>query len=124
MGFGMKFAAWIITIIFMFSVVVGSHVFQEENHDYDRLESSMYLSCSRSGWVLGIAWIVWACVHGHGGNRNHFLRRIFGPSLIMSRQSSCKAPNNAEKFLSTCLIPPFLRLCKRRFIPARIPGTG
>ncbi|CAH1370736.1 unnamed protein product, partial [Tenebrio molitor] len=73
MGFGMKFAAWIITIIFMFSVVVGSHVFQEENHDYDRLESSMYLSCSRSGWVLGIAWIVWACVHGHGGFVNDVL---------------------------------------------------
>ncbi|KAJ3658525.1 hypothetical protein Zmor_010259 [Zophobas morio] len=70
---GINVFGWIITIILMCSVVVGSHVFQEENHDYNRIESSLYLSCSRSAWVLGIAWITWACVHGYGGFVNDIL---------------------------------------------------
>lgn len=38
-----------------------------EDHDYNRLESSIYLAVSRSAWTLGIGWMVWACINGYGG---------------------------------------------------------
>ncbi|XP_044255130.1 nose resistant to fluoxetine protein 6-like [Tribolium madens] len=73
LGLFWKLLGWIVALIFLLCVVLGSHVFQEENHDYNRLESSLYLSCSRSAWVLGIAWIIWACVQGYGGFVNDIL---------------------------------------------------
>ncbi|KAJ3658758.1 hypothetical protein Zmor_010479 [Zophobas morio] len=58
---------WIISIGSMLVSLIGCHVFHEEVHDYNRLEASVFLSCSRSAWTIGVGWMVWACIHGYGG---------------------------------------------------------
>lgn len=43
------------------------------DYEYTTLESAFYLAFHRVGWGLGLAWIVFACVHGYGGPVNTFL---------------------------------------------------
>ncbi|CAH0560293.1 unnamed protein product [Brassicogethes aeneus] len=62
------FMGWLIGSLFLLLPVFGTHVFNDETHPYNRLESSLFLSCSRSGWALGVAWIIFSCVYGYGGN--------------------------------------------------------
>ncbi|KAJ3643262.1 hypothetical protein Zmor_025986 [Zophobas morio] len=69
----MNLSGWITSGALMVASVVGCHSFQEENHDYNRLEASVFLSCSRSAWTVGVMWMIWACIHGYGGIVNEFL---------------------------------------------------
>ncbi|XP_066252625.1 nose resistant to fluoxetine protein 6-like [Euwallacea similis] len=66
-------AGWIACIIAILASLVGCHIFFLEDHEYNQLESSLFLAISRSSWTLGIAWIVWACVNGYGGLINDIL---------------------------------------------------
>lgn len=58
---------WLVTTSIVLAYFWGCHLFQMEYHKYRRLEQSFFLSLSRSGWTLSMAWIVWVCVHGYGG---------------------------------------------------------
>lgn len=58
---------WMFTVAIMLFVVLATHIFQLEQHDYHRFGHSAYLAFSRSGWGLGIIWMIWACVTGYGG---------------------------------------------------------
>lgn len=58
---------WFLCSVMLIVPVVGSHVFQDEAHPYNRFESSIFLSCSRSAWCFGVGWLIWACVNGYGG---------------------------------------------------------
>lgn len=62
-----------IAIASMLAALVGCHAFHEESHNFNRLEASVYLSCSRSAWTFGIVWMVWACINGYGGPINFVL---------------------------------------------------
>ncbi|RZC34464.1 nose resistant to fluoxetine protein 6-like, partial [Asbolus verrucosus] len=73
MGVITNFSGWIVAVVSMVSSVVGCRNFQLENHDYNRLEASVFLSCSRSAWTAGLMWMVWSCVNGYGGIVNDFL---------------------------------------------------
>lgn len=64
---------WVLAGILMFTTVIGCRSFQLENHDFNRLEASLFLSSSRSAWTLGIIWIVWSCRNGYGGIINQIL---------------------------------------------------
>lgn len=59
---------WICCFTLITVPVFINHVFLLEEKAYNRLQESLYLSCWRSVWSLGIAWIIWACVNGYGGN--------------------------------------------------------
>ncbi|XP_050298077.1 nose resistant to fluoxetine protein 6-like [Anthonomus grandis grandis] len=75
-------AGWMVCIATMLASLVGCHVFFLEEHDYNRIESSIYLAISRTTWTLGIVWMVWACINGYGGPINYVLSlhvfRVFG----------------------------------------------
>jgi hypothetical protein len=58
---------WTISVATMLAALVGCHAFHKENHEYNRLEASVFHSCSRSAWTFGIVWMVWACINGYGG---------------------------------------------------------
>lgn len=58
---------WVISFIFMSSAMFGSHIFFLDSHEYNRLESSLYLTFSRTGWTMGLVWIIWSCINGQGG---------------------------------------------------------
>lgn len=58
---------WLWSFALMGSTILGNHIFQLEDHEYDRLETSFYLSMSRSSWTVGLMWVIWACKYGYGG---------------------------------------------------------
>ncbi|XP_018562804.1 O-acyltransferase like protein-like [Anoplophora glabripennis] len=64
---------WTLSSAALLSVVLAAHVFHEENYTYNRLFSSLFLSCSRSVWTFGVMWIIFCCVNGKGGPVNVFL---------------------------------------------------
>lgn len=72
-NFCVNIIGWIIATFLMVVSVIGCYTFQLENHDYNRLEASLFLSCSRSAWTFGLVWIIWSCVNGYGGFINAFL---------------------------------------------------
>ncbi|KAG5898775.1 hypothetical protein JTB14_010985 [Gonioctena quinquepunctata] len=64
---------WMISSLLMATAMFGCHIFYLEAHDYNRLEASAYLTFSRSAWTVGLVWIMWSCMNGHGGIINDFL---------------------------------------------------
>lgn len=58
---------WTASFAIMFSSMFGCHIFYLDSHEYNRLESSLYLTLSRTGWTIGLVWIMWACINGQGG---------------------------------------------------------
>lgn len=60
---------WILCVVVMLASLVGCHSFHAEESVYNRFESSIFLSFSRSAWTFGVVWVVWACIKGHGGKR-------------------------------------------------------
>jgi peptidoglycan/LPS O-acetylase OafA/YrhL len=68
-----KATGWVLSATLMATSVVSCHIFQLEDYDYNRLETSLFISCSRSAWTAGVVWIVWSCVNGCGGPINDFL---------------------------------------------------
>ncbi|XP_044271288.1 nose resistant to fluoxetine protein 6-like [Tribolium madens] len=73
MNFFTILSGWLVAATLMTVSVVGNYSFQMENHDFNRLEASLFLSCSRSAWTFGVIWIIWSCVNGYGGIINDFL---------------------------------------------------
>ncbi|CAG9762434.1 unnamed protein product [Ceutorhynchus assimilis] len=72
-GNALAIAGWLICIATMLASLVGCLVFFWEDHDYNRIESTIFIAISRSTWTLGIVWMVWACINGYGGPINWVL---------------------------------------------------
>ncbi|XP_074031574.1 nose resistant to fluoxetine protein 6 [Leptinotarsa decemlineata] len=72
-GRAMNVVLWIISSVLMITAMLGCHFFYLESHDYNKLESSAYLTFSRTAWTVGLVWIMWSCMHGQGGVMNDFL---------------------------------------------------
>ncbi|XP_030763573.1 nose resistant to fluoxetine protein 6-like [Sitophilus oryzae] len=70
---GVAFIGWIICILTMLTSLMGCLIFFQEDHDYNRMESTIFLTLSRSSWTMGIVWMIWACVNGYGGPINYVL---------------------------------------------------
>lgn len=49
------------------AVVFGCLPFESLYHDYNRMESTIYLAFSRPAWTIALAWIVFNCVHDMAG---------------------------------------------------------
>lgn len=63
-GFVLIFLNIIVALLCLY--FIGCLVFFQEDHEYNKLESSLFLATSRSAWTLGIVWLVWACINGYG----------------------------------------------------------
>lgn len=68
---------WIVSATLMLASMFGCHVFYLDSHEYNRLESSIYLTFSRTGWTLGLMWIMWSCINGQGGMYYFLYEGIF-----------------------------------------------
>lgn len=66
MGLFQFFFCQILLLLFLCLYFIGCLVFFQEDHEYNKLESSLFLATSRSAWTLGVVWLVWACINGYG----------------------------------------------------------
>nr|CAH7765027.1 unnamed protein product [Callosobruchus chinensis] len=67
------FVGWSFAIFSISSVVLIAHMFHMEDYVYNRMFSSLFLSCSRSVWTAGLIWMVFACINNCGGAVNFIL---------------------------------------------------
>jgi hypothetical protein len=61
------FAGWIFSAGVCLSVmftILNPYSFE---YKYDRLDAAFYAGFHKFGWSVGLAWVIWACVNGHGG---------------------------------------------------------
>ncbi|KAJ8938316.1 hypothetical protein NQ314_011528, partial [Rhamnusium bicolor] len=64
---GLVILAWIICLAVILTCLFGGHS-TLRSPDYDRLGNAFYIALIRPVWALCVAWIIWACVMGYGGN--------------------------------------------------------
>lgn len=75
---------WIMSTALCLTVVFGAQpLFDTEHHEYNVWESSFYMGFYRLAWSAGIAWVVFACILGHGGPVNALLS--WGPINVLGR---------------------------------------
>ncbi|VEN36436.1 unnamed protein product [Callosobruchus maculatus] len=67
------FVGWTFATFCVTSVVLIAHMFHLEDYVYNKMFSSLFLSCSRSVWTIGLMWIIFACVNNCGGVVNFIL---------------------------------------------------
>lgn len=60
------FLGWLLSTGLCLGALFGTLPF--ERSQLSTFENSLYLSLYRVGWGLGMAWIVFACANGYGGN--------------------------------------------------------
>ncbi|XP_034249386.1 nose resistant to fluoxetine protein 6-like [Thrips palmi] len=80
-------AGWTASTAMCLAVLFGVFGFYQRWHTYSPLEAALYAGLHRTVWAAGVAWVVFACVTGHGGPAEALLSwRPFGP---MARLSYC-----------------------------------
>jgi len=71
------FAGWVLSSGFCLSVLFTILIPYSFEYKYDRLDAAFYAGFHKLGWSMGIAWIIWACVNGYGGNSFKLLTIYF-----------------------------------------------
>ncbi|XP_048511443.1 nose resistant to fluoxetine protein 6-like isoform X2 [Athalia rosae] len=64
---------WLIALVFIGTSVFGPRRMYFEDHVYNRYEASFYAAFHRNVFVMGVGWIIFACVHGIAGPVNTLL---------------------------------------------------
>ena len=65
---------WLVATAVGISVVYGPwHVFKPDGWFFTDVENVLYGACSRVGWGMSVAWVVWACHNRVGGVVNSLL---------------------------------------------------
>lgn len=62
----------ILTAVLILAVVI----FAPNNmqfHEYNKIESSIFLGFHRTAWALALSWIIYACVSGRGGKKTNII---------------------------------------------------
>lgn len=78
---------WAASTATCLAVLFGVFGFYQRWHQYSALEAGLYAGLHRTAWAVGVAWVVFACVTGHGGVVNSLLSwRPFAP---LARLSYC-----------------------------------
>lgn len=83
----LKTLGWLVSLTTISAVVFGCIPFQSLEHDFNRVESSIYLAFSRPTWTIALSWIVFNCVHGMAEPINHFLSLHF--FKVIAKLSYC-----------------------------------
>ena len=60
-------AGWFLSAALCLSVICVILIPYSLEYKYNRLDAAFYAGFHKLGWSVGIAWVVWACVNGHGG---------------------------------------------------------
>lgn len=64
---------WTASMTLMAVIILSNRIFLDPHYTYDPLGSAIFISTHRSVWVLSLAWLIWACIHGYGGPINTLL---------------------------------------------------
>lgn len=64
---------WILSLITMLIVIFANYPLQQLNTTATPDEFAFYDAYSRVFWSIALCYIIFACVHGHGGLINSFL---------------------------------------------------
>ncbi|KAJ8916787.1 hypothetical protein NQ315_005792 [Exocentrus adspersus] len=65
-------SSWVVCLVVLITCVYGGHS-DLLKADYNQLENSFYIGFVRPVWAACLAWVIFACVSGHGGPINWFL---------------------------------------------------
>lgn len=65
--------AWILSIATMATVIFINYPLQQSDANYTWLEYGLYDALSRVTWAIAVCYVIFACVHNHGGVVNWFL---------------------------------------------------
>lgn len=71
------FVGWFLSTGICLSVVFTILIPYSPKYKYDRLDAAFYAGFHKFGWSVGLAWVIWACVNGHGGKTFNFNKLIF-----------------------------------------------
>jgi hypothetical protein len=58
---------WFLSAALCLSVIWVILIPYSLEYKYERLDAAFYAGFHKLGWSVGIAWVIWACVNGHGG---------------------------------------------------------
>lgn len=62
------YLGWALNTAMCLAVVFTLAIAYKEDYQDNNLEAAFYGSLHRLGWSIGIAWIIFACSTGQGGN--------------------------------------------------------
>ncbi|XP_046748813.1 uncharacterized protein LOC124412735 [Diprion similis] len=79
--------AWIITAGLLAFCTGATYHSYNSNYAYNLTVEILYAALLRPCWSIAIAWIIYACIHGHGGPITRFLSLPF--FLPLSRLTYC-----------------------------------
>lgn len=78
---------WLLSGATSLAVLFGVFGFYQRGHPYSALEAALYAGMHRTSWAAAVAWVVFACVSGHGGAVNALLS--WKPFAPLARLSYC-----------------------------------
>ncbi|KAG8239223.1 hypothetical protein J437_LFUL018821 [Ladona fulva] len=64
---------WVLSTGCCLAVIFGAFGMMQKGYVYDVVESALYAGLHRTVWAIGLAWVIFACCHGHGGPVNTLL---------------------------------------------------
>lgn len=74
---------WCVAITIGISIIYGLYGFYKDfpvTHLGNKSESIVYIGCSRFGWSIALAWVIFVCATGHGGPVNTILSwKVWAP---------------------------------------------
>lgn len=74
---------WCVAITIGISIIYGLYGFYKDfpvTHLGNKSESIIYIGCTRFGWSIALAWVIFVCATGNGGPVNTFLSwKVWAP---------------------------------------------
>jgi hypothetical protein len=61
---------WILSIFIIIAVIFGPNKLMQFDYELNALEMALYGALNRPLWAISVAWIVFSCHLGYGGESN------------------------------------------------------
>lgn len=73
---------WVVSCSFMLICILATRYVYLESYQYDAVFEIAYSALARPAWSIATVWIIYACMHGYGGEYGSNIASIaFNPSL-------------------------------------------
>lgn len=95
----MKISGWLVSLTTMLVIIYApNNMFF---HEYNRIESSIFLSLHRIAWSVALSWIIYVCSTSKGGSflRNYSFR-LYNINVYFSGIINCFLSMAPFQFLS------------------------
>ena len=84
---GVQLLGWTLSTVTALGVLYGIGPWYDPNVEITRVAGTLYGGLHRVGFGVSIAWVIFACIKGHGGLVNDFLS--WKPFVPLGRLSLC-----------------------------------